>query len=176
MPRKWVQRVKHSMISLGPFVTAARMVRDYTEQLYEPTAAQGDALAADGHEAARSMAAWKAEVEAAWPGVHIDHVEVDDSVAGLGTQRSVEAVVALGDLGPDDVEVQLLHGPEGQGGELASPQIVVLDPAGEADDGHLRYSGTVTCEQAGRYGMTVRIVPSHPALVSASDLGRIAWA
>ncbi|MEO6318233.1 MAG: alpha-glucan family phosphorylase, partial [Acidimicrobiales bacterium] len=176
VPRKWVQRVKHSMISLGPFVTAARMVRDYTEQLYEPTAAQGDALTADGHQAARAMAAWKAEVEAAWAGVHIDHVDLDDGVAELGTQRSVEAVVALGDLGPDDVEVQLLHGPEGQGGELASPQIVVLEPAGEADDGHLRYHGTVTCEQAGRYGVTVRIVPSHPTLVSASELGRVAWA
>ena len=46
VPRKWVQRVKRSLITLGPFVTAARMVRDYTEQLYEPTAAQGDALGA----------------------------------------------------------------------------------------------------------------------------------
>jgi len=176
VPRKWVQRVKHSMISLGPFVTAARMVRDYTEQLYEPTAAQGDALAADGHGAARSMAAWKLEVEAAWPGVHIDHVEVDDSVAELGTQRSVEAIVSLGALSNDDVEVQLLHGPAGQGEELSSPQVVVLDHAGQADDGHLRYRGTVTCEQAGRYGLTVRIVPSHPALVSPTELGRLAWA
>ena len=176
VPRKWVQRVKHSMISLGPFVTAARMVRDYTEQLYEPTAAQGDALAADGHTAARAMAAWKAEVNAAWSGVHIDHVEVDDSVAELGTQRAVEAVVALGDLTAADVEVQLLHGPEGQGGELTTPEVIVLEPAGEADDGHLRYRGTVTCQQAGRYGLTVRIVPSHPALVDSVELGRIAWA
>ena len=44
VPRRWVQRVQRSLISLGPFVTAARMVRDYTEQLYEPTAAKADDL------------------------------------------------------------------------------------------------------------------------------------
>ena len=56
VPRRWVQRVKHSLVTLGPFVTAARMVRDYTEQLYEPTAAQGDVLRADGYAAARALA------------------------------------------------------------------------------------------------------------------------
>ena len=81
VPRRWVQRVKHSLVTLGPFVTAARMVRDYTEQLYEPTAAQGDKLRADGYAAARRLAEWKATVDAAWPGVHVDHVELDDSLA-----------------------------------------------------------------------------------------------
>ena len=101
VPRRWVQRVKHSLVTLGPFVTAARMVRDYTEQLYEPTAAQGDVLRADGYAAARELSGWKAEIDAAWPGVHVDHVELDDSLAELGTERVVEAIVALGDLGPD---------------------------------------------------------------------------
>jgi len=176
VPRKWVQRVKRSLITLGPFVTAARMVRDYTEQLYEPTAAQSDALAADAHGAARSMAAWKATVEAGWPGVHIDRVELDDSVAELGAERSVEAIVSLGALAPDDVDVQLIHGLAGQGAELSSPTIVSMAQSGPADDGHLRYTGTVTCEQAGRYGVTVRVVPHHPALVTPAELGRMSWA
>ena len=166
VPRKWVQRVKRSLITLGPFVTAARMVRDYAEQLYEPTAAQGDALVADGYAAARSLADWKSRVEASWPGVHVDHVEVDDGVADLGTERTVDAVVSLGDLTPDDVQVQLLHGAAGQGEELFEPHLVVLDQSGPATDGHLRFQGRFACERAGRYGVTVRIVPNHPALVT----------
>ncbi|MFL6204044.1 MAG: alpha-glucan family phosphorylase [Acidimicrobiales bacterium] len=176
VPRRWVQRVKHSLVTLGPFVTAARMVRDYTEQLYEPTAAQGDVLHADGYAAARELAAWKSEVEAAWPGVHVDHVELDDSLADLGAERTVEAIVALGDLGPDDVEVQLLHGPSGQGQELAAPEVVALEAAGDAADGHLRYRGRFTCQQAGRYGITVRVVPTHPTLETSVELGKVAWA
>ncbi len=176
VPRRWVQRVKHSLVSLGPFVTAARMVRDYTEQLYEPTAAQGDALGSRDHAAARELAAWKTGVEAAWPGVHVDHVELDDSVADLGTDRTVEAIVALGDLSPEDVEVQLLHGPAGQGQELSNPEVVALEQVGAADDGHLRYRGRFSCDRAGRYGITVRIVPTHDTLVNPVEMGRIAWA
>jgi starch phosphorylase len=176
VPRRWVARVKRSLITLGPFVSAARMVRDYTEQLYEPTAAQGDLLAADDHKRARSLAAWKETVVAGWSKVHVDSVDVDSAVADLGAERSVETVVSLGDLSPADVQVQLIHGPSGQGQELASTTVVSMDPAGSAADGHLRYTGTFTCSVAGRYGVTVRIVPAHEDLVTPAELGRIAWA
>ena len=58
--------------------------------------------------------------------------------------------------------MQLIHGPAGQGAELADATIVPMTPAGPADDGHLRYAGAFTCEQAGRYGATVRVVPAPP--------------
>jgi starch phosphorylase len=48
-------------------------------------------------------------------------------------------------------------------------------PAGDAEDHHLRYTGTFTCDQAGRYGATVRIVPAHPDLVTPLELGLVAW-
>jgi starch phosphorylase len=176
VPRRWVKRVKRSLTTLGPFVIAARMVRDYTEQLYEPTAGQGDLLLADDHKRARGLAAWKESVAEAWTGVHVDNVEVDDGVADLGVERNVEAVVSLGGLQPDDVQVQLIHGPSGQGQELSSTTVVPMSPSGSADDGHLRYAGTFTCEQAGRYGVTVRIVPAHEDLVTPAELGVIAWA
>jgi starch phosphorylase len=175
VPRRWVQRIQRSLITLGPYVTAARMVRDYTEQLYEPTAAKTDDLTEGDHARARGLAAWKARVLAGWPGVHVDHLDLPGAVAELGSERLVEAVVALGDLSPNDVEVQLIHGPAGQGGELTDITIVPMAPAGTAEDGHLRYTGRFTCERAGRYGATVRIVPAHPDLVTPLELGVIAW-
>jgi glycogen phosphorylase len=84
--------------------------------------------------------------------------------------------VSLGKLSPDDVQVQLIHGPAGQGEELSAPTVVSMAPAGATDHDHLRYTGTFSCEQAGRYGVTVRIVPAHQDLVSSAELGRIAWA
>jgi starch phosphorylase len=175
VPRRWVERIQRSLITLGPYVTAARMVRDYTELLYEPTAAKTDDLSAGDHARARSLSAWKTRILAGWPGVHVDHLELPGAVAELGSERIVETVVALGDLSPNDVEVQLIHGPAGQGGELADTTIVPMAPAGTADDGHLRYTGRFTCERAGRYGATVRIVPAHPDLVTPLELGVIAW-
>ena len=176
VPRRWVERVKRSLVTLGPFVSAARMVRDYTEQLYEPTAAQSDLLTADHLARARALAEWKQSVSTAWSGVHIDHVDMDVAVAGLGAERSAEAVVSLGHLRPEDVQVQLIHGPSGQGQEISSPTVAAMEPAGTAEDSHLRYRGTFTCDRAGRYGVTVRVVPAHDDLVTPVEMGRIAWA
>jgi len=175
VPRGWVQRVKRSLITLGPFVTATRMVRDYTEELYEPAAAQADAMREGGHARAKALAAWKAEVADAWAGVAVKHVEVDVDVAALGSERAVRAVVDLGALRPEDVEVQLLHGPEGQGGELS---VTAIEPmTHEGSDGQAAtYVGSLSCTQAGRYGLTVRVVPAHEDLVTPAELGRIAWA
>ncbi len=175
VPRRWARRVKASLASLGPQVSASRMVRDYVEELYEPTAARADLLAATDGARARSLAAWKERIAASWKGVHIDALDTDAAALDLGTEREVEVVVALGDLGPDDVEVQLLHGPVGRNDELQAATVVTLALAGPVEDDHLRYRGGFTCDRTGRYGLTVRIVPSHPDLVTPLELGKVAW-
>ncbi len=39
LPRAWVEMIQESWATLGPRVIAARMVRDYVTDLYEPAAA-----------------------------------------------------------------------------------------------------------------------------------------
>ncbi|HLT15123.1 MAG TPA: alpha-glucan family phosphorylase, partial [Acidimicrobiales bacterium] len=158
VPRKWIQRVKRSLVTLGPFVTATRMIGDYTRELYEPAAAQADAMAADGHARARALAAWKATVRDAWDAVRVEAVDLDDDVVEIGSEREVRATVSLGSLSPDDVEVQLIHGPEGQGGELSDVEVVPMTPDGAVGEGPCRYVGRFACDRAGRYGVTVRVV------------------
>jgi starch phosphorylase len=176
VPRRWLKKVRKSLASLGPQVTASRMVADYVEELYEPTAARADALGADGQARARALAGWKERVRQGWYGVHVDRVDGDLSAADLGGSRTVEAVVALGSLTAEDVDVQLIHGPVGQADELTSRSIVSMEPAGPAADDHARYTGSLETGHAGRYGFTVRVVPRHPDLVNSSELGLAAWA
>ena len=176
VPRRWVRRIKSSLRSLGPEVSAARMVRDYVNDLYEPTARQADRMAEDDYRPARDLAAWKARVLAAWDGVEILSVETDVSVASLGIDRSVEAEVALGSLNADDVQVQLVHGPVGQHDELEHPTITPMTPASDGGAETLRYQGAFSCDRAGRYGFTVRVVPSHADVITPIELGRVAWA
>ncbi len=175
VPRRWVRRMKSALRSLGPQVSAARMVRDYVEQLYEPTAAQTLRLDGEGAAGARELAAWKQRVVDGWSGVAVLSVDTDVSVAGLGADRTVDAEVQLGALSGSDVEVQLVHGPVGQHDEISPATIVPMHPVTDAG-GTVRYRGDLACAQAGRYGFTVRVVPSHPNLVTPVELGRIAWA
>src|SRR4030095_4649503 len=134
VPRRWIKKLRRSLSSLGPRVTASRMVDDYVTALYEPTAARTDLLTADGHARARTLAAWKVRVRDEWHGVHVDRVEADVHAAHLGGSRSVEAVVSVGALAPDDVDVQLVHGPVGQGDELTERTIVSMTTNGATDD------------------------------------------
>ena len=133
-------------------------------------------MTADRHARARDLAGWKDRVADGWHGVHVDTVESDSAVTGLGDSRLVEAVVSLGALSGDDVEVQLLHGLVGQGDELEAPVITPMTEVERTDDIHVRYRGEFLCEDAGRYGFTVRVVPSHPDLAASAELGRVTWA
>ena len=58
---------------------------------------------------ARDLAAWKARVSAAWPDVHVTHVESGgvDATPQVGDELHVRAFVELGALRPDDVAVEL---------------------------------------------------------------------
>jgi starch phosphorylase len=171
VPHGWLRKVKVSLATLGWRVTASRMVGDYVEQLYEPTAARADAMSADGDARAKALAAWKQRVVRAWGGVRVDEVSAAGGAAELGGRRLVTASVELGDLGPEDVDVQLLHGPVGAAGELAERTSVSMVPDGSPDGTHLTYEGTLHAAQAGRYGFTVRVVPRHADLVASSELG-----
>jgi starch phosphorylase len=178
-PREWARRIKASVRSLGPRVQASRMVRDYVEGMYEPTAAHHDALATSSYARARTLAAWRDRVVAAWPGVHVTAVDHDDEppLADLGDVRQVSADVNLGTLGTNDVVVQVVHGPVGSGDELTSTAVVSLSLASAPHEGpEQRYEGSFTCEPAGRHGYSVRVLPDHPDLAQPMELGCVTWA
>ena len=169
-PQRWMARVTASLESLGPAVSASRMVRDYVTAVYEPAAARAVALSANGNERARRLATWKETTKAAWSDVHVTSVETDDSPAELGARRRVSAAVDLGHLTAGDIAVQLLHGPVGPDGELERATVVTMNA-----DGDGRWRGVLSCDAAGRYGYTVRVVPSHPDLSSFAELGVVTW-
>ena len=176
VPRRWVRRIKSSLVSLGPRVNASRMLRDYVEQLYEPTAGRADVISADGHARAKALTAWKARVTKQWKDVRIESVESDASVADLGAERDVRAVVSLGKLAGDDVAVQLVYGPVGPNDEIVGPGVVAMNLDGpDGGPGKHRYVGRLSLDQAGRWGYTVRVVPSHPDLANSVEMGCVAW-
>jgi starch phosphorylase len=174
VPRRWVERMKHNLVSLGPQVIASRMVQDYVTDLYEPTAARADALAADGFERASALAGWKSAVRDGWRAVHVDGIESDDT-SDLGHERAVRTTVSLGDLSAGDVEVQLLHGPVGQADELEQPSVAAMAASGPASDGHHTFEVTIRLDRPGRYGFAVRVVPSHQDLTAPVELGLVTW-
>jgi glycogen phosphorylase len=172
----WADRVRASLVSLGPQVVAGRMVHDYVEHLYEPMAQRERAMAASGRGRAKTVSAWKQRVRSAWLNVSIGLADDHSGPVDLGAERCVEAFVDLDSLTTDDVAVELVHGPLGVDGEMASSS-VLMEPVGPGDrPGRYRYTARFTCERAGDYAYTARVVPTHPELIHPAETGLVAWA
>ncbi|WP_236239874.1 alpha-glucan family phosphorylase [Streptomyces sp. CC228A] len=177
LPGRWIEMVRRTLGTLGPKVLAGRMVREYVERLYTPAALAHRALDPD---AARELADWKSRVRAAWPGVAVDHVEVDEAsdVAELGATLALRVRVALGDLTPDDVEVQAVAGRVDSQDSLTDARPFPLKPAGGGSgpdqQGRWVYEGPLSLDRTGPFGYTVRVLPAHGLLASGADLGLVA--
>ncbi|MGI8774050.1 MAG: alpha-glucan family phosphorylase [Actinomycetota bacterium] len=175
VPRRWIEKVKASVETLGPFVTADRMVRDYVEQLYLPSAEHSRRMTEKDHTAARSLAAWKAKVKEAWPQVRVIDVEGDITAADLGDVRTISATVHVGSLSTDDVCVELAHGPVGANGELIEPCFQKMQPE-YCEGGTCTYKERFNAGKTGLYGYAVRVIPEHGDLTNKMDMGLVAWA
>ena len=176
LPVRWLEMVKHTLISLGPRVLASRMLRDYVYWLYKPAAEAASDLAAEGYRGARILASWKQRVAKAWPAVRVEHVESADvgDAPQLGSQVTVRATVALGDLTADDVDVQVTYGRVDDNDELVEPSGVSLTVVGDGDGDRVRYSGEVPLDRTGAFGYNVRVLPRHPLLTCQAELGLLA--
>jgi starch phosphorylase len=170
-----MEMVRHTFVSLAPKVLATRMVRDYVNELYVPATSAGRSLGANG---ATELSEWKARVASGWHAVRVEHVESDgaEDVAEIGTTLSVRAFVALGDLAPDDVAVQLVAGRADSDDRISEPQLTSLVPLESYEGGRSLFAGSVSLDRSGPFGYTVRVVPRNAHLASPAELGLIALA
>ncbi|MFC6081516.1 alpha-glucan family phosphorylase [Sphaerisporangium aureirubrum] len=175
-PRRWLDMVKHTLSSLGPKVLAGRMLRDYVVDLYTPAAGSARELSKADHTRAREFAAWKLRLTRAWPGVRVEHIEASGigDTPELGAAMEIRATVALGELSPEDVNVQAAYGKVGPHDELLHPSYITLAVDALADDSKASYKGTVPLDRTGAFGYTVRVVPTHPLMSSPAECGLLA--
>jgi starch phosphorylase len=166
--------VRQTLTHLGPKVLAGRMVREYVERLYTPAAHAHRAM---DPASARELAVWKSRVRTAWPHVTVDHVETTAATqtAELGTTLSLRVRVGLGDLVPDDVEVQAVSGRVDTEDRITDAAAVPLKPAGGPDvEGRWVYEGPLSLDRTGPFGYTVRILPAHRLLATSAEVGLVA--
>ncbi|MBN1442469.1 MAG: alpha-glucan family phosphorylase, partial [Planctomycetes bacterium] len=120
VPREWVARMKASLMSICPHFNTNRMVEEYAERFYLPAALNSNMLAKDDFREARSLAAWKSFVAEHWSEVAILSVEADTTrELEIGSELPIEVRVLLGSFRPEDISLEVLHGPLDASGEIA---------------------------------------------------------
>jgi len=122
---------------------------------------------------ARQLAQWKERVRTCWPTLRVEHVEAEgigDAVA-VGAAITVRAYVHLGELQPQDVVVQLVHGRVDPDDRFESPQETVMTAVEQVQGNRWQYRAEINLDRSGPLGYTVRVVPTHQGLASVDEMG-----
>jgi starch phosphorylase len=168
--------MKASMRTCAAQFSAARMVREYTRRLYVPVMQNGMHLEQNDFAAARSLAAWRSHIVQRWDSVRIESFQSEGGEKSVGSHLPVRARVRLGKVSPNEVVVQLYHGPIPRNGTLDTGEAVNMVCEDQQGDGAFEYSGAIPCQTSGQYAFGVRILPSHPDIPGHHDMSLIKWA
>ena len=175
VPREWLERVKSSVSTCGPQFNTNRMVKDYTERMYEPAAIHWDSLRDGDFRLARELASWKCKVREHWSDVRIVSVNADTSrELEVGSDLDLEVSLELGRLSGDEVRVEVVFGPLDSKEELRDVDATALQLRSESGDLTV-FSGLVPCQRAGQHGFAVRVLPFRHELSGKFDAGVITW-
>jgi starch phosphorylase len=122
------------------------------------------------------LAAWRQKLMTGWNGVSVEEViSRDDLEMPVGQEVEVLARVKLGDLSPEDVIVEAYYGRLNHKGEFAERETVPMEVQ-KSDGDKYTFRGLIPCRTTGRFGYTVRVMPSHKRLENRFAMGLVNWA
>jgi starch phosphorylase len=177
LPRGWLRMMKRSMSTLCPVFNTNRMVGEYMDKCYWPSAQRFALLTAENLRRAATLAGWRRNLARGWGGVRVEAVEASGAdPMHVGSELQVDARVQLGPFSPEDVEVQLFHGLVDSLGEIPYPKTVAMGHNGApAGGGAWQYSGLIPCRASGQYGYAVRVLPRNKDLSNPFEPGLVCW-
>jgi starch phosphorylase len=168
IPTAWVGRMRNSMASLTPRFSAARTVREYTEQHYLPSAITYLERSHDKGAAGRNIINWEHTLREKWGALHFGAVKVESNAA----QHVFEAEVYLNSLDPNVVQVELCA--EGVNAGSPTRQEMKRVRAMPGGAGGYVYSAAVSAARApGDY--TPRVRPRWDGVAVPLEADSITW-
>ena len=175
LPREWIGMMKKSMQTLAAGFNSHRMLEDYVDRFYLPSAIIWSKIQADGFSGVRNLSAWTDRVKAGWNQLRIVETKTD-SRAGIqaGEMLKVEVTLQLGRLSPNDLSVDIYYGRVDSKAEFLDRSTLTLRDFTQKKDQTV-FRGEIPCQDVGRFGFRIRVLPSHPLLSNPYALGLILW-
>jgi len=179
LPRLWIAKIKNSMKKLGAFFNTHRMIQEYFDKYYFPSFEKRLLLKENNWNRIKELSTWKEKISKEWPNIKILHVETNSTltVQHVGEKLPVKAEINIGNLTPEDVEVQIYFGPlENDENPQLNSTVVMTTDNNESKNGVYNYFGNILCDKSGRKGYTIRILPKNNLLIHPFELNLIYWA
>ena len=176
LPREWIRRVKRSMLRLAPTFNTHRMVQQYTNEFYLPRFQVSQAMRCAAFAGTADFVRWRQHLDQAWHEVSVLDVDIRDGDVEIGSHTEIHARVLLGQLRPEDVNVQLYYGMLDSVGNIREGQSVDMRLQCENGSGTYTFTAEHVYLTTGNVGFSVRVLPYHEYLHTPFVPNKIVWA
>ena len=173
---KWIRIMKNSIISTGGKYSTARMLVDYTNNLYMPLCN----LTKKYYQNVDTVAEynlWKKNLYINWKDIKITQTNnLDNITIDAGNNIEVKCEVELPNVDLDNITVECYYGKILDNGIVENVSIIPMKLT-EKDEESKKYEYTTKIElkTGGNYGYTFRVMPRHEMLLDAENLNLVKW-
>ena len=137
-----------------------RMVAEYESRYYIPSARRWDSLIAEEADEAKKLAAQIKRLRSLWKEIKINPpVRQALGPCRVGDDFRVTSEVNIGELQPDEVDVELYYGNLKSPEEVSAGHVAPMTVLEDRGNGNYLYGCDLTCEISGQFGYTVRVTP-----------------
>ena len=175
--KRWMEIMKESRISTGGKYSTARMLVDYTEQLYMPLCNLTKKYYTDLNNVAE-FNSWKQDMYSNWKDIQIEQLDdnADNITVDAGSQIEVRAVVTLPNIKPEYIRTEVYYGKFLDDGTVEDVKIIPMKlERAEEDNKKYYYVAKIDLVSGGNYGYTFRVMPQNEMILDSANLDLIKW-
>jgi starch phosphorylase len=176
IPDRWLKMMKASM-KMGMLDFGSHlMVNNYSTRFYQQAASQYHSLLDNKTKAAKELARQHERLNSNWANIQVSQpVPEKSGPFRVGNTFQVTCDVDLGELTPDEVDVEIYYGLVKSVDRLTSSDTELMHVSEDHGKGQYMYSCSLTCRISGRYGFTARVIPRGDDYIRYAP-GLISWA
>lgn len=175
--KTWIELMKNSIISTGGKYSTARMLVDYTNQLYMPLANLTKEHYTDLNKVTE-FNDWKQDLYTNWKDIKIEQLEnnADNITVDAGAEIEVRCVVTLPNIDVNNIRVEVYHGKFLENGSVQDVQIIPMKlEKSEEETKKYYYSAKINLSSGGNYGYTFRVMPQNEMILDSENLDLVKW-
>jgi len=163
---KWLRMMKESMKMAFKYFNSHRMLREYEHRFYFSANNNFRNLLENNTEKAKQLVFQRNRLKSLWSGITVSPpVRHSSGPFRVGQLIPVTVVVRLGELQPEEVDVELYNGQQKSLDSIPSGEKLTMTVQENMGHGEYLYAGTINCNAAGRFGFTARVLPRGDAWV-----------
>ena len=175
--KNWIELMKNSIISTGGRYSTARMLVDYTNQLYMPLCKLTKTYYTN-LEKVTEYNSWKRDISANWKDIQIEQIEnnADDITVDAGAQIEVRCAVTLPNVDVNHIRVEAYYGKFLEDGSVQNVKVIPMKIERSDEENKKYYYVTkIDLTSGGNYGYTFRVMPQHEMLLDSENLDLVKW-